>query len=42
MKDYPDTKATRDALPMMENAYKELQMNSQADKVAKVIAQNPA
>lgn len=42
MKDYPDTKATRDALPLMENAYKELQLNTEADKVAKIIAQNPA
>jgi outer membrane protein assembly factor BamD len=42
MKDYPDTKATRDALPMMENAYRELQLNTEADKVAKIIAQNPA
>ncbi len=42
MKDYPDTKATRDALPLMENAYRELQLNTEADKVAKVIAQNPA
>ncbi|EIC82204.1 outer membrane protein assembly factor BamD [Serratia sp. M24T3] len=42
MKNYPDTKATRDALPLMENAYRELQLNTEADKVAKVIAQNPA
>ncbi len=42
MKDYPDTKATRDALPLMENAYRELQLNTEADKVAKIIAQNPA
>ncbi len=42
MKDYPDTKATHDALPLMENAYRQLQLNNEADKVAKVIAQNPA
>ena len=37
----PDTKATHDVLPLMENAYKQLQLNGQADKVAKVIAANP-
>jgi outer membrane protein assembly factor BamD len=42
LKDYPDTKATRDALPDMENAYRQLQLNGQADKVAKVIATNSA
>ncbi|CNF05591.1 outer membrane protein assembly factor BamD [Yersinia nurmii] len=42
MRDYPDTKATRDALPLMENAYKQIQLNAQADKVSKVIAANPA
>ena len=42
MRDYPDTQATRDALPLMENAYKQLQLNAQADKVAKIIAANPA
>ncbi|MGP9421420.1 outer membrane protein assembly factor BamD [Ewingella sp. AOP9-I1-14] len=42
LKDYPDTKATRDALPEMENAYRQLQLNGQADKVAKVIATNSA
>ncbi|CFQ45865.1 MULTISPECIES: outer membrane protein assembly factor BamD [Yersinia] len=42
LRDYPDTKATRDALPLMENAYKQLQLNAQADKVAKIIAANPA
>ncbi|QCR37021.1 outer membrane protein assembly factor BamD [Nissabacter sp. SGAir0207] len=41
MKNYADTQATRDALPLMENAYKQLQMNGQADKVAKIIAANP-
>ncbi|EHD20459.1 MULTISPECIES: outer membrane protein assembly factor BamD [Brenneria] len=42
LRDYPDTKATKDALPLMENAYRELQLATQADKVAKIIAANPA
>ncbi|EOY6984379.1 outer membrane protein assembly factor BamD [Yersinia enterocolitica] len=42
LRDYPDTQATRDALPLMENAYKQLQLNAQADKVAKIIAANSA
>ncbi|EKN3473596.1 outer membrane protein assembly factor BamD [Yersinia enterocolitica] len=42
LRDYPDTQATRDALLLMENAYKQLQLNAQADKVAKIIAANPA
>ncbi|RLM19910.1 outer membrane protein assembly factor BamD [Brenneria alni] len=41
LRDYPDTKATKDALPLMENAYHELQLTAQADKVAKIIAANP-
>ncbi|AUG99836.1 outer membrane protein assembly factor BamD [Pectobacteriaceae bacterium CE70] len=41
MKDYPDTQATRKALPLMENAYRELQLTAEADKVAKIIAVNP-
>jgi len=40
LRDFPDTKATRDALPLMERAYRELQLNAQADKVAKIIAAN--
>lgn len=40
LREYPDTKATRDALPLMERAYKRLQLNSVAEKVAKVIATN--
>ncbi|MBB0865646.1 outer membrane protein assembly factor BamD, partial [Escherichia coli] len=40
MRNYPDTQATRDALPKMENAYRQMQMNAQADKVAKIIAAN--
>ena len=42
LKDYPDTQATHDALPLMESAYRELQLNNQADKVAKIIAANSA
>ncbi|PWD71276.1 outer membrane protein assembly factor BamD [Dickeya dianthicola] len=42
LKDYPDTQATRTALPLMENAYRELQLIAQADKVAKIIAANPS
>ncbi|UDG79089.1 Outer membrane protein assembly factor BamD [Candidatus Ecksteinia adelgidicola] len=40
LKKYPDTKATRHALPLMEHAYRQLQLNSQAEKVAKIIAVN--
>ena len=40
LRDFPDTQATRDALPLMENAYREMQMTTQADKVAKIIAAN--
>ena len=42
MRDYNDTQATRQALPLMENAYRKLQLNAEADKVAKLIAANPA
>ncbi|MEI7222210.1 outer membrane protein assembly factor BamD [Pectobacterium carotovorum] len=42
LRDYPDTQATKTALPLMENAYRELQLAAQADKVAKAIAANPA
>ncbi|PVZ78511.1 outer membrane protein assembly factor BamD [Serratia sp. S1B] len=42
MRDFPDTQATRDALPLMENAYRQLQLNAQADKVAKIITVNPS
>ncbi|KHT10571.1 outer membrane protein assembly factor BamD [Pectobacterium carotovorum] len=42
LRDYPDTQATKTALPLMENAYRELQLAAQADKVAKVISANPA
>ncbi|MRT41740.1 outer membrane protein assembly factor BamD [Enterobacteriaceae bacterium RIT702] len=40
MKDYPDTEATHEALPLMENAYRQLQLTAEADKVAKIIAAN--
>lgn len=40
LRDYPDTQATRDALPLMENAYRKLQLNAEAEKVAKIIAAN--
>ncbi len=41
MRDYPDTQATRDALPLMENAYRQdEESNAQAEKVAKIIAAN--
>ncbi|ATZ12385.1 outer membrane protein assembly factor BamD [Erwinia amylovora] len=42
LKDYPDTRATRKALPLMENAYRQLQLNAQAERVAKIIAANQA
>ncbi|UMO86588.1 outer membrane protein assembly factor BamD [Pectobacterium sp. PL64] len=42
LRDYPDTQATKTALPLMENAYRELQLAAQADKVAKIITANPA
>ncbi|AWK13919.1 outer membrane protein assembly factor BamD [Candidatus Fukatsuia symbiotica] len=41
LQDYPDTQATRHALPLMENAYRQLQLNEQADKVAHLISANP-
>ncbi|MFT8209892.1 MAG: outer membrane protein assembly factor BamD [Symbiopectobacterium sp.] len=42
MRDFPDTQATKRALPLMENAYRELQLLGQADKVAKIVEANPA
>lgn len=42
LKNYPDTKSTKDALPLMEKAYRELQLNNEAEKVAKIIAINNA
>jgi outer membrane protein assembly factor BamD len=40
IRDFPDTQSTRNALPLMENAYRQLQLDSQAEKVAKLIAAN--
>lgn len=40
MRDYPDSEATRNALPLMENAYRQLNLASQADKVKKIIETN--
>lgn len=40
LRDFPDTQSTRDGLKLMENAYREMQMTAQADKVAKIIAAN--
>lgn len=40
LRDYLDTQATRDGLKLMENAYRQMQMTAQADKVAKIIAAN--
>ena len=40
LRDYPDTQATREALPLMENAYRQMQLVNEADKVAKIIAAN--
>ncbi|WP_158379505.1 outer membrane protein assembly factor BamD [Candidatus Williamhamiltonella defendens] len=40
LKKHPDTQATRTALPLMEQAYRKLQLHEQADKVAKLIAIN--
>ncbi|WP_208614859.1 outer membrane protein assembly factor BamD [Xenorhabdus ishibashii] len=41
LRDYPDTNATRKALPYMELAYKELGLAAEANKVAQLIAANP-
>ncbi|MGK2959630.1 MAG: outer membrane protein assembly factor BamD [Candidatus Malihini olakiniferum] len=42
MRDFPETQATKRALPLMENAYRELRLLGQADKVAKIVKANPA
>ncbi|HEY0211965.1 outer membrane protein assembly factor BamD [Acerihabitans sp.] len=42
LRDFPDAQATRDALPLMQNAYRQMQLQGQADKVAKIISANPA
>ncbi|MBD2782235.1 outer membrane protein assembly factor BamD [Xenorhabdus szentirmaii] len=41
LRNYPDANATREALPYMESAYKNLGLKTEADKVAKLIAANP-
>src|SRR5471030_2379271 len=41
LRNFPDAQATHEALPLMENAYQQLQLQGQADKVAKIIAANP-
>lgn len=41
LRDYPDAQPTRQALPYMENAYKELGLTDEANKVAALIAANP-
>lgn len=40
LRDFPDTQATNQALPLMEKAYRKLQLMTEADKVAKIIATN--
>lgn len=40
LSNYPDTQATRKALPLMENAYRQMQLTTEADKVARLIADN--
>lgn len=40
LKNYPDTQATRVALPLMEKAYQKLQLHEQAAKVAQLISAN--
>ncbi|GKX58382.1 outer membrane protein assembly factor BamD [Leminorella grimontii] len=40
MRDYPDAQATREALPLMENAYRQMNLAAQADKVKRIIETN--
>ncbi|MGK2946017.1 MAG: outer membrane protein assembly factor BamD [Candidatus Malihini olakiniferum] len=42
MRDFPETQATKRALPLMENAYRELRLFGQAEKVAKIVEANSA
>ncbi|MFB6435015.1 MAG: outer membrane protein assembly factor BamD [Candidatus Malihini olakiniferum] len=42
IRDFPETQATKRALPLVENAYRELRLLGQANKVAKLIEVNPA
>ncbi|VFP86953.1 Outer membrane protein assembly factor BamD [Candidatus Erwinia haradaeae] len=39
--DYPDAQATHRALQLMKNAYRQLHLNVQADRISKIIAANP-
>ncbi|MFB6421642.1 MAG: outer membrane protein assembly factor BamD [Candidatus Malihini olakiniferum] len=41
MRDFPETKAMKRSLPLLENAYRELRLLGQADRVAKIIKDNP-
>lgn len=41
LKDYPDTEATRNALPYMEIAYKQMGLNQEASKAESIIVANP-
>lgn len=41
LKDYPDTESTRKALALLENAYRQLNLNEQADKAAALRDANP-
>ncbi|CAD6508979.1 outer membrane protein assembly factor BamD [Candidatus Profftia tarda] len=40
LRDYRNTQATRYALLLMQNAYKQIHLNDQADKVSRIIAEN--
>lgn len=42
LRNFPDTQATRDALPLMENAYKKLNLQGEALKVRQIINSNNA
>lgn len=41
MRYYPNAEATRQALPLMENAYQQLKLDTEAEKVKKIIEVNP-
>ena len=40
LRDFPNSEATREALPLMENAYRQLNLPAQADKVKRIIETN--
>ncbi|WP_225639257.1 outer membrane protein assembly factor BamD [Candidatus Profftia sp. (ex Adelges kitamiensis)] len=40
LRNYPNTQAVRNALPLMQYAYIKINLNSQANKVAKIITEN--